>query len=158
MGISVSQTNSGMTIKATLSGTGTSIQKLLKELEVLKKRVARLDGAHVMFAHTITGSISPALQSMIVDEAMVQKAVSPAMRLSPRAFSPKIASGRALPDKARAITDSLRSQMQQQMTKSNRRVVLNRAQFLEIYFNDFGGYGSSPMGKILNSATTQRLK
>jgi hypothetical protein len=48
--------------------------------------------------------------------------------------------------------------MQAQVLKSNRRVVLNRAQFLEIYFNDFGGYGSSPMGKILNAATTQRLK
>ena len=158
MGISVSQTNSGMVVTATLSGKGTSIHKLLKELEVLKKRVQRLDGAHVMFAHTITGSVSPATQSMFVSEEMVQKAVSPAMRLSPRAFSPKIASGRALPDKARAITDSLRSQLQQQMTKTNRRVLLNRAQFLEIYFNDFGGYGSSPMGKILNAATTKGLK
>jgi len=158
MAVSVSQTKAGFQVTATLSGKGTSIHKLLKEIEVLKKRVQRLDGAHVMFAHTITVSQSPATQSMIVSEEMVQKAVSPAMRLSPRAFSPKIASGRALPDKARAITDSLRSQMQAQVLKSNRRVVLNRAQFLEIYFNDFGGYGSSPMGKILNSATTQRLK
>ena len=158
MPISVQQMKAGIVITATLTGNMRGTYQLLAELEALKKRVERLNGKSVFYAHTLTGNISPATQSMIVSEQMVQKAVTPAMYLKPAAFSPKIASGRALPDKARAITESLRAQMQKQVTKTNRKVVLNRAQFMEIYFNDFQAYPNTRMGNLLNSATQRALK
>ena len=92
MPISVQQIKSGIVITATLTGNMRGTYQLLAELEALKKRVERLNGKSVFYAHTLTGTISPATQSMIVSEQMVQKAVTPAMYLKPAAFSPKIAS------------------------------------------------------------------
>ena len=158
MPISVQQMKAGITITATLSGSMRGTYQLLAELEAIKRRVQKLSGKHIMYVHNVSGDISPATRSMIVSEQMVQKAVTPAMYLKPAAFSPKIASGRALPDKARAITESLRAQMQKQVMKTNRKVVLNRAQFMEIYFNDFQAYPNTRMGNLLNSATQRALK
>jgi hypothetical protein len=148
----------GITITATLTGNMRGTYQLLAELEAIKRRVQKLSGKHIMYVHNVSGDISPATRSMIVSEQMVQNAVTPAMYLKPAAFSPKIASGRALPDKARAIAESLRAQMQKQVMKTNRKVVLNRAQFMEIYFNDFQAYPNTRMGNLLNSATQHALK
>ena len=158
MPISVTQMKAGITITATLTGNMRGTYQLLAELEAIKRRVQKLSGKHIMYVHNVSGDISPATRSMIVSEQMVQKAVTPAMYLKPAAFSPKIASGRALPDKARAIAESLRAQMQKQVMKTNRKVVLNRAQFMEIYFNDFQAYPNTRMGNLLNSATQRALK
>ena len=157
MGISVTQTNSGMVVKATLSGTGTSIHKLLKELEVLKKRVQRLDGKHTMYVTRVTGDISPATRSMIVSEQMVRRAVTPAMYLSPPAFSPTIAGGKMLPNKATAITANFRKEMQDQFKNQGKKTILNRKQFVELYFENFTAYGSTGLGRILNAATERSM-
>ena len=157
MGISVSQTNSGMVVTATLSGKGTSIHKLLKELEVLKKRVQRLDGKHTMYVTRVTGDISPATRSMIVSEQMVRRAVTPAMYLSPPAFSPTIAGGKMLPNKATAITANFRKEMQDQFKNQGKKTILNRKQFVELYFENFTAYGSTGLGRILNAATERSM-
>ena len=158
MAVSVSQTKSGMVVTATLSGTGTSIHKLLAEIEALKRRVQKLDGKHTMYVTRVTGDISPATRSMIVSEQMVRRAVTPAMYLSPPAFSPAIAGGKMLPNKATAITANFRKEMQDQFKNQGKKTILNRKQFVELYFENFTAYGSTGLGRMLNDATERSLR
>ena len=157
MAVSVSQTKSGMVVTATLSGTGTSIHKLLAEIEALKRRVQKLDGKHTMYVTRVTGDISPATRSMIVSEQMVRRAVTPAMYLSPPAFSPTIAGGKMLPNKATAITANFRKEMQDQFKNQGKKTILNRKQFVELYFENFTAFGSTGLGRILNDVTERSM-
>ena len=158
MAVSVSQTKAGLLLTATVSTKGASIGKLLAEIEALKRRVQRLDGKHTMYVTRVTGDIAPATRSFIVDTAMVRRAVTPAMYLSPAAFSPTIAGGKMLPNKATAITANFRKEMQDQLKNKGKKTILNRKQFVELYFENFTAFGSSGLGRILNDATERSLR
>jgi len=156
--VSVSQTKAGLLLTATVSTKGASIGKLLAEIEALKRRVQRLDGKHTMYVTRVTGDIAPATRSFIVDTAMVRRAVTPSMYLSPAAFSTAIAGGKMLPNKATAITANFRKEMQDQLKNQGKKTILNRKQFVELYFENFTAFGSSGLGRILNDATERSLR
>jgi hypothetical protein len=156
--VSVSQTKAGLLLTATVTTKGASIGKLLAEIEALKRRVQRLDGKHTMYVTRVTGDIAPATRSFIVDTAMVRRAITPAMYLSPPAFSPAIAGGKMLPNKATAITANFRKEMQDQLKNQGKKTILNRKQFVELYFENFTAFGSTGLGSILNDATERSLR
>ena len=158
MPISVTQMKAGIILTATMSGSLTSTYQLLAELEAIKRRVQKLSGKHLMYVHNVTGDISPATRSMIVDEAMVRRAVTGPMYLSPPAFSTKVAGGKMLPNKTTAIAANFRKEMQAQFKNKGKKAILNRAQFIELYFENFSPYGTSALGNLLNSATQHSLK
>ena len=158
MPISVTQMKAGIILTATMSGSLTSTYQLLAELEAIKRRVQKLSGKHLMYVHNVTGDISPATRSMIVDEAMVRRAVTGPMYLSPPAFSTKVAGGKMLPNKTTAIAANFRKEMQAQFKNKGKKAILNRAQFIELYFENFSPYGTSALGNLLNSATQRALK
>ena len=111
-----------------------------------------------MFVHHVTGDISPVARSMIVDEAMVRRAVTGSMYLSPPTFSTKVAGGKILPNKTTAIAANFRKEMQAQFKNKGKKAILNRAQFIELYFENFSPYGTSALGNLLNSSTQNSLK
>ena len=158
MPISVTQMKAGIILTATMSGSLTSTYQLLAELEAIKRRVQKLSGKHLMYVHNVTGDISPATRSMIVDEAMVRRAVTGPMYLSPPAFSTKVAGGKMLPNKTTAIAANFRKEMQAQFKNKGKKAILNRAQFIELYFENFSPYGTSALGNLLNSSTQNSLK
>jgi hypothetical protein len=158
MPISVTQMKAGIILTATMSGSLTSTYQLLAELEAIKRRVQKLSGKHLMYVHNVTGDISPATRSMIVDEAMVRRAVTGPMYLSPPAFSTKVAGGKMLPNKTTAIAANFRKEMQAQFKNKGKKAILNRAQFIELYFENFSPYGTSALGNLLNSSTQHSLK
>ena len=135
--------------------------KLVKELEALKRRIVALDGSHILFAHSVTGTVGAGSLSFIVDSGVVERAVTPAMYLSPSAFKQSIAGGRMLPDKKRSVIANLSREVEQQRAKSlqsHKKLITNRKDFIEIYFEQLGIYPSSKMGKFLNRSTQQALK
>ena len=158
MPISVTQMKAGIILTATMSGSLTSTYQLLAELEAIKRRVQKLSGKHLMYVHNVTGDISPATRSMIVDEAMVRRAVTGPMYLSPPAFSTKVAGGKMLPNKTTAIAANFRKEMQAQFKNKGKKAILNRAQFIELYFENFSPYGTSALGNLLNSSTQNALE
>ena len=158
MPISVTQMKAGIILTATMSGSLTSTYQLLAELEAIKRRVQKLSGKHLMYVHNVTGDISPATRSMIVDEAMIRRVVTGPMYLSPPAFSTKVAGGKMLPNKTTEIAANFRKEMQAQFKNKGKKAILNRAQFIELYFENFSPYGTSALGNLLNSATQHSLK
>ena len=111
-----------------------------------------------MFVHHVTGDISPVARSMIVDEAMVRRAVTGSMYLSPPTFSTKVAGGKILPNKTTAIAANFRKEMQAQFKNKGKKTILNGAQFIEPYIENFSPYGTSALGNLLNSSTQNSLK
>ena len=158
MPISVTQMKAGIILTATMSGSLTSTYQLLAELEAIKRRVQKLSGKHIMYVHNVSGDISPSTRSMIVDEAMVRRAVTGPMYLSPPAFSTKVAGGKMLPNKTTAIAANFRKEMQAQFKNKGKKAILNRAQFIELYFENFSPYGTSALGNFLNSSTQNALE
>ena len=158
MPISVTQMKAGIILTATMSGSLTSTYQLLAELEAIKRRVQKLSGKHLMYVHNVTGDISPATRSMIVDEAMIRRVVTGPMYLSPPAFSTKVAGGKMLPNKTTAIAANFRKEMQAQFKNKGKKTILNGAQFIELYIENFSPYGTSALGNLLNSSTQNSLK
>ena len=158
MPISVTQMKAGIILTATMSGSLTSTYQLLAELEAIKRRVQKLSGKHIMYVHNVSGDISPSTRSMIVDEAMIRRVVTGPMYLSPPAFSTKVAGGKMLPNKTTAIAANFRKEMQAQFKNKGKKAILNRAQFIELYFENFSPYGTSALGNLLNSSTQHSLK
>ena len=78
--------------------------KLVNELEVLKRRVKKLDGKNVFFVHQ---PFNPLTATMIVSRAEVDQIVTQAMYLKPRAFNEKFFGGKRSPDKLKFLTASL---------------------------------------------------
>ena len=135
--------------------------KLVKELEALKKRMIALDGSHILFAHSVTGTVGAGSLSFIVDSGVVERAITPAMHIGPPAFRNNIAGGRMLPDKKQAVIAGLSREAAQQHARSlqsSKKLITNRKDFIKIYFDQLQIYPPSSMGNFLNRATQQSFK
>jgi hypothetical protein len=140
--------------------TNPAYVKLVKELEALKRRIVALDGNHVLFAHSVTGSIGAGSLSLIVDSGLVERAITPAMHMKPAAFRDSIAGGRMLPDKKRAVIANLSREVAAQRAiamQRHNKLITNRKDFIEIYFEELNIFPSSKMGKFLNRSNQQSI-
>ena len=154
----------GQTIRTTSTTTGAISKEFIKyveDLEAMVRRIKALDGSHVLFAHTVTGGIGAGSLSFIVDSGVVERAITPAMHLSPAAFKDNIAGGRMLPDKKRAVIANLAREQAAQRAKAmqrSKKLITNRKDFIEIYFEELRIYPPSKMGKFLNRSTQQAIR
>ena len=140
--------------------TNPAYVKLVKDLEALKRRIVALDGSHVLFAHSVTGSVGAGSLSLIVDSGLVERAITPVMHMKPAAFRDSIAGGRMLPDKKRAVIGNLSREVEAQRAKAMQRskiLITNRKDFIEIYFEQLNIFPSSNMGKFLNRSNQQSI-
>ena len=150
-----------MTMTNAVSGkTNPAYVKLVKDLEALKRRIVALDGSHVLFAHSVTGSVGAGSLSLIVDSGFVERAITPVMHMKPAAFRDSIAGGRMLPDKKRAVISNLSREEEAQRAKAmqrSKKLITKRKDFIEIYFEQLNIFPSSKMGKFLNRSNQQSI-
>ena len=150
------------TKNTTTGGISKEFLKYVEELEQMVERIRSLDGKHILYAHSVTGSLGGGSQSMVVDSAMIDRAVTPVMHIVPPAFRNYIMAGGMLPEKKRAMIANFQREkvLHDQKQKEPRGpVITSRKQFEAIYFNqDLDIYTDSKMGKFLNRSTQQALK
>ena len=84
-----------------------ALQAWLKEMRGIKLTVEEMDGQHVVLVDVLR--LSPASASLIVDDALIERVVTPVMYIDPPAFRPSIANGKMLPEKKRVLIGNLQS-------------------------------------------------
>ena len=80
--------------------------------------------------------------------------------MKPAAFKDNIAGGRMLPDKKRAVIGNLSREVEAQRAKAmqrSKKLITNRKDFIEIYFEQLNIFPSSKMGKFLNRSNQQSI-
>lgn len=150
------------TRNTTTGGISKEFLKYVEKLEELVKRIQSLDGKHILYAHSVTGALGGGSQSMVVDSAMIDRAVTPALHIVPPAFRDYIMAGGMLPEKKKAMIANFqreRALHDQKQRQPRGPVITSRKQFEAIYFNqDLDIYTDSKMGRYLNKSTQRALK
>ena len=150
------------TKNTTTGGISKEFLKYVEDLEELVERIRSLDGKHILYAHSVTGALGGGSQSMVVDSAMIDRAVTPVMHIVPPAFRNYIMSGGMLPEKKRAMIANFqreRALHDQKQKEPKGSLITTRKQFDAIFFNqDIDIYTDSKMGGFLNRSTQNSLK
>lgn len=124
-----------------------------RDFQKLADTVKQADGQYVLFVDTVRGR---AAKPSIISKADFDRAVSPAMHLSPAAFSKQVAGGRFLPERLDAAYGALaRAQAQHEVLNRGAHKILNRQQYIAFYYGDFSFYPG--IGAPLNRSTSERL-
>lgn len=146
------------TINITYSYKGGGLKGFIKDLRTLRGELKRIEGRYIFYVDS-PGGESLATQPMIIDEALLTRAVEPALRLKPSALAPYIANGGLLPDKKRTLIANLQREQARQMkqaTKGGKAVIRNREQYLAMYAGKFD-YFSGRIGRPINAAIDRGL-
>ena len=149
------------TTSTTKGGFNKEFKTHVDDYEKDVKRIKSLDGKYVMYVYSVTGAIGAGSLSMIVDSAMIDRAVTPVMHMTPAAFKNHILSGNMLPDKKRQLVANFqreRALADAKQLQSSRTPITNRKEFEAVYFEDLQIYRNSKMGRYLNRSTQQALK
>ena len=136
-----------------------ALQAWLKEMRGIKLAVEEMDGQHVVLVDVLR--LSPASASLIVDDALIERVVTPVMYIDPPAFRRSVANGKMLPDKKRVLIGNLQRELVRQQQKglqSGKQAITNRKDYIAIYNEEFNYLPKGKMGNFLNRSTSKALK
>lgn len=133
------------------------------QIAAFRRELTKLDGAKA----TVTVEVaekSISTSSMIVDADLVNRALTPGMRLAPSMLADYINNGQILPDKMAMFISALNRELakQQERNRGSRKVITNRKDFMAIHGHKVKNppqflYFKTNIGKQLNKPATDLL-
>lgn len=133
------------------------------QLAAFRRELTKLDGAKATVTIVVREK-SAATSSMIVDSDVVNRALTPGMRLAPSMLADYINNGEILPDKMAMFIAGLNRELakQQERNRGSRKVIKSRKEFMSIHGHKVTNppkfmYFKSSIGKQLNKPASDLI-